>query len=184
MLPMSNENQTVGLLFVGAMALVLLGAGCMSTAKPTPTMMGDDTAMEDAVDTMMAGDAMNDDNSMAGGDVMMEEGDSMMEQSSAGTFEAYSKEKLAMAENGTVILAFLADWCPSCRTLKNDITANLEQIPAGITILEVDYDSATALRQTYGITTQHTFVEVDASGTMLQKWTGGNTLTSLVEKVS
>lgn len=198
---MSKVNQTVGLLSVGAMVLVLLGAGCMMQPQneDTSMMMEDDSAMENSADTMMKGDAMNEDDNMVGGDAMMEkDGDSMMnddammedddnmmmEQSASGSFEGYSEDKLSRANDGTVVLAFLADWCPTCRAFKSDTNASLDEIPAGLTILDINYDNATELRQKYGVTTQHTFVEVDAEGNMIQKWSGGNTLDSLVEKVS
>jgi hypothetical protein len=49
-------------------------------------------------------------------------------------------------------------------------------IPAGVTILEVNYDTATDLKQKYGVTTQHTLVQIDANGTLVSKMSGGNTL--------
>ena len=59
--------------------------------------------------------------------------------STAGTFETYSADKLALASDGTVVLFFHANWCPSCRGLENDINAKLSQIPANTHILKLDY---------------------------------------------
>ncbi len=39
-------------------------------------------------------------------------------------------------------------------------------------MVKVDFDSETDLRKTYGITQQHTFVQVDPDGEELAKWTG------------
>jgi thiol-disulfide isomerase/thioredoxin len=112
------------------------------------------------------------------------ESETMMESESemslSGSYETYTESKLAKAENGKVVLFFRASWCPSCRTLDSDIKANKAMIPAGLTILDIDYDQATALKQKYGVTTQHTLVQVDAKGEMLNKWSGGATLASVV----
>lgn len=103
--------------------------------------------------------------------------------SSQGLYEVYSPEKLALAETGQVILFFRASWCPTCRGLDNDIRSNLGSIPSGVAILDVDYDNSTALKQKYGITYQHTLVQVDAAGNQIAKWTGSPTLNSLISNI-
>lgn len=101
----------------------------------------------------------------------------------AGSYEAYSADKIARAENGDVVLFFHASWCPSCRGLNSNIEANREDIPSNLTILKTDYDTNTALKQKYGVTTQHTLVQVDKDGNLIKKWSGGGTLTSIVSQV-
>mgnify|MGYP001597709164 CR=1 FL=1 len=98
-----------------------------------------------------------------------------------GSYEAYSAEKLALAAEGDVVLFFRASWCPTCRALDADIKANV--VPEGVTILDVNYDTEVALKQKYGVTMQHTLVQVDAEGNLIQKWTGSPSLASLVAKV-
>lgn len=74
----------------------------------------------------------------------------------------------AIAETpGLKVLFFHASWCPKCRALDEDIEAN--EIPAGMTIFKVDFDTATALRQQYGVTLQTTIVYVDDDGELLTK---------------
>ncbi|MBM6403004.1 thioredoxin family protein [Phycicoccus sp. CSK15P-2] len=73
-------------------------------------------------------------------------------------------------EDTKVVLFFHADWCPSCRATEAAIAE--KGVPAGLTVVEVDYDSETDLRKQYGITQQHTFVQVDGSGAELGKWSG------------
>jgi thiol-disulfide isomerase/thioredoxin len=85
---------------------------------------------------------------------------------SPGVYVEYSDDAIARAE-GRVLLFFHAPWCPQCRSVEADILA--EGVPAGVTIIKVDYDSRQDLRQRYGVTLQTTFVEVDADGTELQK---------------
>jgi len=68
---------------------------------------------------------------------------------------------------GLKVLFFHASWCPKCRALDADIDSNA--IPAGMTIFKVDFDTATALRQQYGVTLQTTIVYVDDDGDVLTK---------------
>ena len=44
-----------------------------------------------------------------------------------------------------------------------------------MTIVVVDFHTANDLRQKYGVTVQHTFVQVDAEGNELAKWSGSVT---------
>lgn len=58
-------------------------------------------------------------------------------------------------DNGDVVLFFNASWCPTCQEAEGNLTS--QPVPDGVTIVDVDYDSNTDLRQEYGVTTQHTF---------------------------
>ena len=62
--------------------------------------------------------------------------------------------------------------------------ANLQKIPAGIHILKVDYDHSEDLQKKYGVTYQHTFVQVDENGNLLKKWSGSPTLSSLLNSLN
>ncbi len=108
---------------------------------------------------------------------------SVVTPTSAGSYEAYSPEKFALAESGKVILFFHATWCPSCRALDSDINKNLSSIPAGVIILKTDYDREIELKKKYGVTSQHTLVQVDAQGNLLKKWTGDSKLTKLLSQI-
>ncbi|MBI5405999.1 thioredoxin family protein [Candidatus Kaiserbacteria bacterium] len=101
----------------------------------------------------------------------------------AGSYEVYSPEKIAKAATGKVVLFFRAGWCPTCKALDADIRSHLKDIPADVTILDVDYDNSTALKQKYGVTYQHTLVQVDASGNQITKWSGGLTLAEFVTNI-
>ena len=101
-----------------------------------------------------------------------------------GNYIAYAPEQIASAAaNGKVVLFFHASWCPTCRNLDTDIKAHLKDIPSNLTILDVDYDNSAELKKKYGVTYQHTFVEVDANGTLIKKWSGSPTLAALVAEV-
>jgi len=150
------------------------------------TVMADDKMMSD--DKMMKNDEvmMKDDKMMKNDEVMMKDNkmqkDTMMVKT--GTYEVYSPEKImTSAQTGNVVLFFKANWCPSCRTLDADIKSNLSSIPSNLTVLEVDYDKSADLKKKYGVTTQHTLVQVDLDGNMIKKWSGGNTLNSVLAEV-
>lgn len=190
-----------------------IGVGCTPTDADPTTLPGTDSVMteeEQTDDTMaggtmheddaMAGDeAMNDDN-MIGGDAMKHNDDTVTEQDQnalnnnneampehkmvvKGTYEVYASEKIAKATNSDVVLFFHASWCPTCRALERDIQANLDDIPENLVILKTDYDTERELKKKYSVTIQHTFVQVDANGKLIKKWSGGNTLDSVVKQV-
>jgi len=60
---------------------------------------------------------------------------------------------------------------------------NEGNIPENLTILKVDYDSATDLKKKYAVTTQHTLVQVDQGGNLIKKWSGSPSLQSFVKNV-
>ena len=101
----------------------------------------------------------------------------------SGSYEAYSSEKVAMAEANDVVIFFHASWCPSCRGLNTDIEKNANKIPSGVTILKADYDKETELKKKYGVTTQHTLVQVDKDGNLIKKWSGGSELENLLSQI-
>jgi len=116
------------------------------------------------------------------GAMMQKEEGAMMVK--AGSYEVYEASKIAMASaTHDVVLFFRASWCPMCRALNADITAHLKDIPANLTILDVDYDNSVDLKKKYGVTYQHTLVQVDAQGNLIKKWSGSPTLSSLVSEV-
>lgn len=96
-----------------------------------------------------------------------------------GNYDFYSNDKLVLADKGAVVLFFKASWCPSCKAVDADIKANRASIKDGLTILEVDYDNSAVLKQKYGVTYQHTFVQVDSKGNLIAKWSGSPTLAEL-----
>src|SRR3989344_6926158 len=108
---------------------------------------------------------------------IMDEGGAIMK---AGSYEAYSPEKIARAETSDVVLFFHASWCPSCRALNSDIESNMNSISEGVSILKVDYDKETELKKKYGITYQHTLVQVDKDGNLIKKWSGSPKLRNLI----
>ena len=100
----------------------------------------------------------------------------------AGVYLSKAEYTAQMASRvGTkVVYFFHAPWCPTCRATEKAIAR--DGIPAGLTLVKVDFDSEDALRRQYGVTTQHTFVQVGLSGVELAKWTGSEGGTEILAK--
>jgi thioredoxin 1 len=95
----------------------------------------------------------------------------------------YSADPAAFSA-GPVVLFFHADWCPKCRETDANLTADPASLPDGVTVVKLDFDSETELRQKYGVTVQHTFVQIDADGGKLGAWTGTYTGGEIASKVA
>lgn len=153
---MKNSFFLFGFLFLGAVAF----AGCSSlSSPPTPS------------DSPSPSSQKTDDRKEL--------------ETDSGIMEQYSATNLAEAHQrgDKVVVAFAATWCPSCQALGKDIMKNVSNIPSGVTILEADFDNETDLKKKYGVTQQHTFVQVDAENEMLKKWSGSPTLSALLSEV-
>ncbi len=82
------------------------------------------------------------------------------------------------------MLFFNASWCSTCQETRKNLEADPAAIPAGLTIVKVDYDNSDELKQKYGVTTQHTFVQVDADGNEIAKWNGSATAEEIAGKTA
>lgn len=107
----------------------------------------------------------------------------IVEENLVGMYVPYDSAFLAKADKQAVVLFFRASWCPTCKALHEDIVANVSNIPNKLVILDVDYDAYTDLKEKYGVTVQHTLVQVDKDGNMLQKWSGSSNLGEVVSGV-
>lgn len=100
----------------------------------------------------------------------------------AGAYIDYEDGVIGRTE-GTKLLFFHAPWCPQCRALEADITA--EGVPQDVTIIKVDYDTSQSLRQKYGVTLQTTIVRIDDEGGLVRKFVAYDdpSLAAIVENV-
>ena len=83
---------------------------------------------------------------------------------------------------GDTVLFFHADRCPTC----NQAEKNFEQtgIPAGVTILKVNYDTENDLKEKYGILTQTSYVYVAPNGDLIKRRVGGTTIEDVLEGIT
>lgn len=89
----------------------------------------------------------------------------------AGSYKDYSEADFA-AITGTRLLFFHAPWCPQCRDL--DASIKSSQLPDGVTVFKIDYDSNQSLRAKYGVTLQTTVVKVDSAGNKVASFVAYN----------
>jgi len=94
-----------------------------------------------------------------------------------------SEGELASIVNDKRVLFFHASWCPTCKTLDKDISSNLLKIPVGVTIAQLDFDKEIDLKKKYGVTLQHTLVQIDSKGNELAKWSGSRDLEDLIARI-
>ena len=151
-----NTTKILGI----AAVVLILGAGwyalSFQSASDDALMQKDESAM-----------------GTQGGDVMM----------SSGSYEPYSPEKLALAETEDILLFFHAPWCPICRGIESEIIEDPSVVPVGVRILKVNYDTEVALKQKYGVTYQHTFVQVDSAGNAIQKFSDAYEFSDVLARV-
>lgn len=144
--------------------------------KDTDTMMEkDETAMEKYTDTMM----VKEDVVVTEGDAMVKRDETMI-QTSAGTYEEYSESAVsqALADGKKVALFFHAPWCPTCKAA--DTNLQKEAFPDNVVVFKTDYDTYTDLKKQYGVTYQHTFIALNADGSLLKKASGLSNVEEIV----
>lgn len=98
-------------------------------------------------------------------------------------FETYNSSKDKYA-NTNVVLFFNAAWCSTCKKARDNFEASRKQIPEDLTIVMVDFDTSIELRKRYGVTVQHTLIQIDRAGEVLAKWSGSVTVAEIVKQLS
>lgn len=136
-----------------------------------------------AVIAQPAGNSPERIDSTAQGEQASPPGSPSLAESSA--YREYSPDAVSSASEGDkVVLFFHAPWCVTCKLLSDDIAANVDEIPEDVRILVVDFDRETALKQQYGVTQQHTLVQLTPDGDLVGKWNLSRTLTDLLGRIS
>lgn len=161
-----------------ALMLGLTLAGCTSDST---TGASDTSESEMAMQPSTS--AMAEDGAMDSQDTAMDSQDSAMESAGAWIDQAaYDADRAKYQAAGDVVLFFNATWCPTCRAVVESLDA--DGVPAGLTVVSVDFDTATDLRKQHGVTVQHTFVQVDATGEQLAKWTGSESGEAIAAQIA
>lgn len=163
-------------IFASISIVAVLGVGAyllfQSSSQSKSMIPGEDTTMESKTDNaMMQKDTDN-----------MEKDDKMAKDTmSDSRYVEYSKASLDKAGNNRRVLYFYASWCPTCKPADADLEANKSRIPNDVTVIRVNYNDPETdqeekeLAKKYGITYQHTFVQIDSQGNEVTKWNGGKT---------
>ncbi len=118
--------------------------------------------------------------SMVKEDVTMKKEEAMMEdRTSTPRYAEYSKDVLDKTATNRRVLFFYASWCPICHPADTSFKENINKIPEDVSVIRVNYNDPGTdqdekdLAKKYGITYQHTFVQIDGDGNEIAKWNGG-----------
>jgi thiol-disulfide isomerase/thioredoxin len=105
---------------------------------------------------------------------------------SAGAYVDYASYAISADEyaDTKVVLFFNAVWCSTCKLARDNFEASLAEIPSDLTIVVVDFDDSIELRKKYGVTVQHTFVQIDSSGEIIGKWSGSVTIAEVKNQLA
>jgi thiol-disulfide isomerase/thioredoxin len=117
-------------------------------------------------------------NELAGDTSTSQNSDSMR-----GNYVSYQnyEQEVEKYQDSKVVMFFNAAWCSTCKIARDNFESSLDQIPSDLTIVLVDFDNSDDLRKKYGITVQHTLVQIDANGESLKKWSGSTTIDQIVK---
>lgn len=111
-----------------------------------------------------------------------------MMKKESGKYIEYIKPETLEIDKSKVVLYFFANWCPTCIPADKEFKANENRIPDSVTVIRVNYNdpdtdsNEKALSKKYGITYQHTFVQIDENGNEITKWNGG-AINELISKI-
>lgn len=158
----------LAVLGIGVVVLSQKSSQSTTTMKKEEAMMPKDDAVMPANDEAMI---KKDDSVMEKTDAMMVKNDNR--------YITYSKSALEDASGNRRVLFFYASWCPTCKPADASFTQNQSSIPEDVTVIRVNYSDPETdqeekdLAKKYGITYQHTFVQIDSSGKEVTKWNGG-----------
>ena len=162
---------SIAILLVGGVSVYALNRSTgMQTAD---TVEKSKEVMESDADSMMAEDTMLKDD-----EVFMQDGGAADEVPSS-RYQEFSDLAMDSSADTRRVLFFYANWCPTCQPADVDFRNNVSQIPEDVTVIRVNYnDTETdageeALAEKYGVTYQHTYVQIDSEGNEVAKWNGG-----------
>jgi thiol-disulfide isomerase/thioredoxin len=154
--------------------LIIVGGGVAALVMGSESGEKNNQTTAESTDATME---KNDSDSMEKTEEVMEKTvgeDAMMEKTeSYVTLADYESDENSYKDQKKVYF-FHASWCPICKSIDEDITSDPSQIPSDTTFIKTDFDTATELRQKYGVTTQYTFVQVDNDGNEVAQWSATN----------
>lgn len=163
-----------GVLIAVIIILVLIGGGLFIANQQSQKAEEAKMAQEKAA--MAEKEATAKDKAIDGG-----KDEAAMMKKEASRYVEYSKAALDQAADKRRVLYFYANWCPICKPADANFKANSSKIPADVTVIRVNYNDSDTdqeekdLAKKYGITYQHTFIQIDTQGKEVTKWNGGQT---------
>lgn len=177
---MQKNYLIIGAIVIGI--IILVGGGFFFLNQ-------NNSNSDSMISDKMTGDEakMDEDNVMTGDEAKMEGDDEMM-MTEGDNYVEYTSTSLDETSDSKRVLFFYANWCPTCRPVDTELKENSDQIPAGVKIIRVNYNDPDTdneekeLASTYGVTYQHTFVQIDENGNEVAKWSSGG-LDDILENI-
>ena len=175
------KSPVIILITVAVVAILGVGAFTLSqnSSKSDSMMKKDETVMQKNAQESMEKAETSEQEAMEKkeGEAMMKKTDDKMMADSR--YVEYSKAALEKAVSNRRVLFFYASWCPTCRPADASFRENMSKIPEDVTLIRVNYNDPETdqeekdLAKKYGITYQHTYVQIDGAGKEITKWNGG-----------
>ena len=148
--------------------------GNVGSAKPSDTseeLVDNDDDIENYDDCIAAGYSMMKSYpaqcQTKGGKRFVQEVDDADDVSFGGEYMTYQDGVIGNGEES--VLFFHAAWCPYC--IANDASLDewyqSEVFP--VSVYKIDYDTATELKQRFGVTQQDTFIRIDGDGNEIKR---------------
>jgi thioredoxin 1 len=103
-------------------------------------------------------------------------------------YTPYTNTMFANTTDARRVLFFYASWCPTCQPADASFSNGVETIPDDVMVFRVNYNDPDTdqdeknVAKTYGITYQHTYVQIDSEGKTITKWNGGG-LNELIKNI-
>ncbi len=176
-----NMNKNT-LLVIGIVVVMVIVGGILVANQQSQKAQEAKMAQEKAamVSKDKAMDGGKDEAMQKNEDTMTNKENTMTDdKTNTNRYVLYSKATFENAAKNRRVLFFYANWCPTCQPADADFKTNANKIPSDVTVIRVNYNDTDtdqeekALAQQYGVTYQHTFVQVDANGKEVTKWNGG-----------
>ena len=185
---MTNSRSLIARFAVPLAATALLLTACGSTTATDEGGTAASSAAAEAMDSKESDDMDSKESepmeSKESDDMASDDAEPAAAATGAYITLAEYEGSKDMYANGDVVLFFAADWCSTCQEATENLEADPAAIPAGLAIVRVDYDNSDDLKKKYGITVQHTFVQVDADGNEVAKWTGSVTADQIAKQTA
>ena len=111
--------------------------------------------------------------------MMKDDSEKMDSKMQKSRYIEYDQTALVNNVDKRRVLFFYANWCPTCRPADVSFKTNANKIPEDAILIRVNYKDDNTdqqekdLADLYGITYQHTFVQIDEKGKEIAKWNGG-----------
>lgn len=145
---------------VGIIVLLLIGGGVFAYLNNNKSQNSTSVAVEPASQNNIGNEAKTE---------PVEAQENNIQKGAYVTLAEYNNNPDAFKDTKKVYF-FHASWCSVCQAIDKEINADLSKIPNGVTIIKTDFDNSTDLRKKFGVTTQYTFVQVDAVGNEVSQW--------------